>query len=58
MLQGRDLGQTMRLVELYPQIGGLGGQKLELNLKMIKKLFLVDDPKMTRKLPSMAFNGL
>ncbi len=37
-LQTRDLDQKMRLDELYLAIGGLGGQKLELNLNISKKL--------------------
>ena len=39
-LQGRDGCQTTRLVELYPQIGGLGGQKRKLNLKINENPFL------------------
>ena len=36
-LQGRDRCQKTRLVELYPQIGGLGGPKREGNPKMKKR---------------------
>ena len=36
-LQTRDLDQKKRLDELYLAIGGLGGQKLELDPKIAKK---------------------
>ena len=37
-LQTRDLDQKKRLDELYLAIGGLGGQKLELDPKIVQKL--------------------
>ena len=37
-LQTRDLDQKKRLDELYLAIGGLGGQKLELDPTIVKKL--------------------
>ena len=40
-LQTRDLDQKKRLDELYLAIGGLGGQKLELDPKIAKKLIFV-----------------
>ena len=40
-LQTRDLDQKKRLDELYLAIGGLGGQKLELDPIIAKKLIFV-----------------